>query len=254
MPEDPLSFKERFYRSLMCRPGLKGFRVAHRETDLYVQARRDVTARVSRWIIQARTYIESYAASHPGFLDALAPLPVDPFAPPVVSSMLEAGTRAGVGPMAAVAGAVAQYVGDRILEEVPGEVIVENGGDIFLKVEGPVVVSIFAGASPLSNRVGIRVPCRGEPLGICTSSGTVGHSRSLGRADAVTVVAASTPLADALATSAANLVKKRGDIDLALRRLQGIKEIKGAVVIKGGRLGVFGGVELVPIDTRRAGP
>ncbi len=251
MGNDPLSFRDRFYRSFMSRPGLVGFQVVHKETDLHIQAGRDLAKEVSQWVIQARMAIESYASFHKGFLEAMTPLPLDPLAPPIVSAMLEAAQMAGVGPMAAVAGAVAEYVGSRILEEAPGEVLVENGGDIFLKVDEPVVTAIFAGRSPLSNRVGIRISPFSDPLGVCTSSGTVGHSKSLGRADAVTVLAHSTPLADASATAAANMVKSKGDIDLALQKLQGIKGIVGAVVIKHDRLGAFGDIELVPINARR---
>ncbi len=246
-----MTHKRRFYRSFMARPGLVSFHVMHKETDLHIQALRDLSSSASRWVIEARVAIESYAASHPGFLESLIPLSSDPLAPPIVTCMLQASDVAGVGPMAAVAGAIAEYVGMKILDELPGEVVVENGGDIFLKTKGPVTTAIYAGASPLSNRVGIRISPGPDSMGVCTSSGTIGHSRSFGTADAVTVIARSAPLADAAATAAANLVKGKNDINIALEWLRGIKGISGAVAIKQDRLGAFGDVELVPIQVNR---
>ncbi len=236
----------------MARPGLVTFQVVHKETDLHIQAARDLSYEASRWVIEARGAIESYVALHPGFLEALCPLPLDQLAPPIVTDMLKASESAGVGPMAAVAGAVAEYVGLKILDAAPDEeVIVENGGDVFFKVNSPITTAIYAGKSPLSNRVGIRIQASSGPMGVCTSSGTIGHSKSLGTADAVTVVARSTPLADAAATAGANIVRGKGDINIALRMLEGIKGISGAVVIKQGRLGAFGELELVPIPANR---
>lgn len=151
--------------------------------------------------------------------------------------------------MAAVAGAVAEYVGVRCADFTSGEVIVENGGDIFICIERrPLISAIWAGKSPLSGRIGLRITPEATPLGICTSSGTVGHSRSFGTADAVTILSRSTALADAAATAVGNMVKTEMDIDAALEYMGGIKEIIGGVIIKGTRLGAWGGVELAPVS------
>ncbi len=99
------------------------------------------------------------------------------------------------------------------------EVIVENGGDIFLKTSQAATVALYAGNSPLSLKVGILLAAAMTPLGVCTSSGTVGHSLSLGRADAACVLAADTALADAAATALGNRVKVPDDIPAALEWL-----------------------------------
>ena len=91
--------------------------------------------------------------------------------------------------MAAVAGGIAECVGQGLLDAGHKEIIVENGGDLFLSRSVALTVSIFAGQSPLSNRLGLNIVPEQMPLGICTSSGTVGHSLSFGLADSVTVVA-----------------------------------------------------------------
>ena len=143
-------YEPRTYRTRMARPGLVGFRVAVKETDLWVLAARDFSAEVREIVIQERQQLEAYIAGHPGFLTTLTPWPADPFAPPVVREMIEAAAAAGVGPMAAVAGALAARVG-RQLAPLSPEVIVENGGDIFLAIEHPATVALFAGAIPFKS-------------------------------------------------------------------------------------------------------
>jgi ApbE superfamily uncharacterized protein (UPF0280 family) len=123
--------------------------------------------------------------------------------------MAEAASIAGVGPMAAVAGAVASFLG-QVLGSCSREVIVENGGDIYLRSAHERVVAVFAGDSPFSYKIGLRVKPEDTPAGICTSSGTVGHSLSFGNADAVVIKGESAILADAVATQAGNLIKSKG--------------------------------------------
>ena len=148
--------------------------------------------------------------------------------------------------MAAVAGVIAEFVGLGLLErQGVSEIVVENGGDIFLQRRVAVTVAIFAGPSPLSNTIGLRLRAEQTPLGICTSSATVGHSISLGRADAVTVLAGSTALADAVATRIGNETKNDRDINQALALAATITGVRGVLIIKGKNLGVWGDLELV---------
>jgi hypothetical protein len=239
-------YESRTYRTRMARGGLVGFRVAVKETDLWVLASHDLTSQVREVVLQERAQLEAYIDAHPAFLSTLTPWPDDPFAPTVVREMVAAAKRAGVGPMAAVAGALAARVG-RFLSPLTPEVIVENGGDIYLKILEPATVALFAGKSPLSHRVGLRIDPSWSPLGVCTSSGTVGHSLSFGRADAACVVAPDAALADAAATALGNRVRAAGDIPTALEWAAGMPEILGAVVIVGDKLGARGQVELVPL-------
>jgi ApbE superfamily uncharacterized protein (UPF0280 family) len=242
-----MNYEPRTYRTRMARPGLVGFRVAVRETDLWVLAERDLTREIRQAVLQERRQLEAYIAAHPGFLPALSPWPEDPFAPPVVREMIEAAQKTGVGPMAAVAGALAERVG-RALDALSAEIIVENGGDLYLKVASPATISLFAGRSPLSHRVGLKIDPEMSPLGVCTSSGTVGHSLSFGRADAACVLAPSAALADAAATALGNLVQDAGSIAAALDWAAQAPELLGAVVIVGDKLGAWGRVELLPLS------
>ena len=157
-----------------------------------------------------------------------------------------AAQKAGVGPMAGVAGAMAEFVGKALLTKT-SEVVVENGGDIFLQSSTERRIGIFADCSPLSMRVGIRVLPEKTPLGVCTSSGTVGPSLSLGKADAVCVISPSATLADAAATAVGNLVQGKGDIERALERGRAIPGVEGIVIIVGDAMGAWGEYELVTI-------
>ena len=241
-----MPYEPRTYRTRMARPGLVGFQVAVKETDLWVLAGQDLSREVREVVLQERRQLEAYIAGHPEFLTTLTPWPEDPFAPPVVRAMISAARKAGVGPMAAVAGALAERVG-QALEPLSAEVIVENGGDIYLKVASPATVALFAGKSPLSHRVGLRIDPELTPMGVCTSSGTVGHSFSFGRADAACILAPNAALADAAASALGNRVQKAGDIAPALEWAAALPEILGAVVIVGDKLGAWGRVELVPL-------
>jgi uncharacterized protein len=195
-------------------------------------------------VIRCRNQLETYIAGHPEFLTSFQPLPMDPLAPPLVKAMLQEAGIAGVGPMAAVAGAIAEFVGRELLASGLREVVVENGGDIFLKRDKDCLVSVFAGPSPLSQKVGIRIRGEQMPLGICTSSGTVGHSVSLGQADAVTVLARSVTLADAAATRIANEIKSEADLQKGLLLARAIPGLQGVLVIKGRQFGAWGDLQL----------
>jgi ApbE superfamily uncharacterized protein (UPF0280 family) len=148
--------------------------------------------------------------------------------------------------MAAVAGALAARVGRRLAPLSP-EVIVENGGDLFLAITQPATVALFAGKSPLSHRVGLSLDPALSPLGVCTSSATVGHSLSFGRADAACVLAQSAALADAAATALGNRVQGPESIAPSIEWVASLPDILGAVVVVGEKLGAWGRVELVPL-------
>lgn len=237
---------DRSYRTSMARGGLTSFQVKIQETDLMILARQELRTMAAETVLQERRRLEHYIAGHPGFLESLRPWPEDPLAPGIVKEMIQAGARVNVGPMAAVAGAIAAAVGRALLHHSP-EVIVENGGDIFLKTDEPATVALYAGRSPLSLKVGMAIAAEMTPLGVCTSSGTVGHSLSLGRADAACVLAADTALADAAATALGNRVKVPEDIPAALEWLSSTPGVLGGVVIAGDKLGAWGEVELRPL-------
>ncbi len=238
--------QEKFYRNRVTADRTTSFRVAVKETDLWVHADRDYTEQVREKVLQQRRYIEDTIRQHPKFADTLVPWRTRVPLPRIVADMIRAGEAAGVGPMAAVAGAIAEQVGKSLLQ-LSRQVVVENGGDVFQNTVNPIVTGIYAGRSPLSMKIGIRVGGQKRSIGVCTSSGTVGHSLSLGSADAVSVVASSCALADAAATSIANQIHMRTDIEDAIAFAKAIAGVEGVVVIKGDRMGAWGNLEIVPL-------
>jgi hypothetical protein len=236
----------RTYRRLAAVPRLTGFRVSVLESDLHVQAAADLSRLARELTLEHRGYLEAYIRAHPGFAETLVPWEPDGPVPGIVAAMTAAGAAAGVGPMAAVAGAIAEAVGRGLLAH-SNEVVVENGGDIFLQTDEPALAAVYAGTSPLSLKVGLRVGGGGRPCAVCTSSGTVGHSLSLGRADAATVVARSGALADAAATAVGNRVGSRRDLAAAIEFGRRIPGVEGIVVIAGDRIGAWGGLEIVSL-------
>jgi ApbE superfamily uncharacterized protein (UPF0280 family) len=229
---------------------LKSFRVVVKETDLHIHAESDLTVRASEIVAQYRGYIEGYIRRHPIFLESLVPISIDDPAPSIVSEMILAAKIAGVGPMAAVAGAIAANVGRDLLSHT-SQVIVENGGDVFAKTHQPLLMGIYAGFSPLSLNIGLRLECDNDPVGICTSSGTVGHSLSKGKADAVCVVSPNCILADAAATAIGNVIQSPTDISPAIEFGRTITGVSGLVIIVGDRIGCWGKVALEPIRPKK---
>jgi ApbE superfamily uncharacterized protein (UPF0280 family) len=148
--------------------------------------------------------------------------------------------------MAAVAGAMAESVSKDLLK-FSKEVIVENGGDIYLATSKERRVAIYAGGSPLSLKIGILIKPEETPLGICTSSGTVGHSLSFGKADAVCILSKSAALADSAATAVGNLVQEKRDIEKGLERGKEIEGVLGTVIIVGEKIGVWGNITLTQL-------
>jgi hypothetical protein len=241
-------YQPRYYRDWSKDRDLVSFQVVVKETDLYIRGRRFLKDKALEIVQRQRALLENYIARHPGFVAALEPFPVGDDAPAIARAMAEAAAMVNVGPMAAVAGAFAEFVG-RDLLKYSAEVIVENGGDIFLKSTKSRLVGVYAGEdSPLTGRIAIKIEPSDTPLGVCTSSGTVGHSLSFGKSDAVVILSSSAALADAAATAVGNIVKTEADLQTALDYARGVDGLVGAAVIINDKMGVWGKINLIRRD------
>jgi hypothetical protein len=236
-------YEKRTYRNLVKTDDLVKFEVIVKETDLLVRAESDLSKETRESVLKYRHQLETYIAVNPGFQQSLVPLADDPYAPEIVKEMIQTSQRAGVGPMATVAGAMADMVSKDLLK-LSGEVIVENGGDIYLASSQERTIGIYAGDSPLSLKIGIVISPDETPLGVCTSSGTVGPSLSFGKANAVCILSKSAALADAAATAVGNVVKEKKDISLGLGRGREIEGVMGTLIIVEEKMGVWGKIKL----------
>ena len=242
-------YEARSYRKDFRHADLVHFQVVLKETDLDIGIpKKHYTSELVRLAqevtVKYRLQLEEYIKTHQEFLTSLEPVQLTPFAPAIAVQMADAAKIAGVGPMAAVAGAMAEAVGTELARH-SGEIIIENGGDIFLRTKKKRRIGIFAGQSPFSGKIALEILPELSPLGICTSSGTVGHSLSLGKADAAVILSGSAALADAVATATGNLVQKPDDVQTALEFAANIPGILGVVVIKDDKLAAWGKIKIV---------
>ena len=237
------------YRSLINTSDLEKFELLVKETNLLILFKQNSltynelknVARNS--LSDCRRQVENYLLHHPSFQKSYAPVKVKKNDSSIIGKMVKASSLVDVGPMAAGAGAIAEFVGKKLLKFCK-EVIVENGGDIFLNIQKRRMVGIYAGDSPFTGGLVMEIDPEETPLGICTSSGTVGHSLSFGHADAVIVLSTSAALADAAATATGNLIKEAADIPRGIEFARGIVGLTGLVIIKGDKMGAWGQIKL----------
>lgn len=244
-------YQPRLYRKDMNQDRFRFFPATLHESDLLIGVPHDaykpsMEELTLDEISRIRLILEMHLEKNPSFGTSLEALPLPPKASETseeLISMLSCGLKTQTGPMSAVAGLFAERVGLRLVQEYDlEEVVVENGGDLYLKNSSQLISVIHAGSSPLSDKMAFVIP-EGE-WGICTSSGTMGHSLSFGKADAVCVIGKSTPLADAWATALANRVKNALDIEKTLDQVHVIPEILGCAIIAEGQIGIRGEFEV----------
>lgn len=245
-----MEYKERSYRSRFSNDERRWFCVKFLESDLWIGVdsgsySASMEQEVYGALVELRRTMDAYLLMDPGYKAALTPYDAGLEAPAILKEMSRVSHKTGIGPMSAVAGAVALRVADFIKSRYAvKEVIVENGGDIYAEATSDMDISVFAGQSPLSERVGLHIPASAFPLGICTSSGTVGPSLSLGRADAMMIICKDVLLADSYATAFANRIQTINDLQPVIDRIQNTPDILGALAVKDDRLAVCGQYEL----------
>lgn len=220
------------------------FTVVDKESDLHISAKSSIEKEAKMYLAKYRKAIKDYGDNNIEFYKSLVPLEVSENANEIIKNMATAAKDAKVGPMAAVAGAISQYVGLELLKYTD-EIIIENGGDIFIKTNKTRKIMIYAGKSPFSEKIALSIAPEDTPLGICTSAGTIGHSLSFGNADAVVVLSKDTLLADATATAIGNIIKGPNDIDKGIEYGKAITGVEGILIIIDDKMGVWGKIELV---------
>lgn len=241
-----MEYRERSYRSRFSNDERRWFCVKFLESDLWIGVdrgsyRASMEADTYAMLVDLRRQMDAYLLMDPQYKTALTPYDAGLEAPNILKEMSRVSHKTGIGPMSAVAGAVAKKVAEFLGTK---EVIVENGGDIYAQAASDMDISVFAGQSPLSEKIGLHIPAADFPLGICTSSGTVGPSLSLGRADAVMIVCKDVLLADSYATAMANRIKTVNDLQSVIDRISDLPDILGAIAVKDDRMAITGCYEL----------
>lgn len=234
------------YRNYIISPkDIVSYEVIYKETSLFIKSQKNFSSQVLRQLINIRKPLEKYIKNNPEFLYSLIPVDVTKNSPRIVKLMSEVSKKTQTGPMSAVAGAVAELLGERMLKSIEKEklrkfLVIENGGDIFAYIDEPITVGIYAGeTSPFTGKLAIKVSLLNQPLGICTSSGTLGHSLSFGKADAVVIISNSAAFSDTLATATCNLVKTEADIEKAINFAKSFSETLFVCVIKDKKIALW---------------
>lgn len=199
-------------------------------------------------LLNARSVVEDFIKNHLNFKTSHSPYSIDESSPEIIKKMCQASAQVGIGPMAAIAGVMAEAAVDAMIQAGVQEAVVDNGGDIVLFTKEITTIGIFAGNSPLNN-LAFQLDPQKQPLGICTSSGTVGHSFSYGKADAAIVLSHHIALADSAATALGNKVQNKDDLESCFESFESLSDIQGAMVILGDQIALWGDLpEIVLAD------
>ncbi len=241
-----MAYESRTYRRTVCPTDLTRFEVRIGETDLCVCAASDPTDAAEDLVVQARWEIDEFIRGHPYLSETPTPLDVPETAPRIVKRMAEAAKAARVGPMTVVDGAITEHVARGLTEHFP-EVIVESDGDVYLVGATSRTIALWVGEEGAPG-VGLVVAGGLMPVAVCTSSRTDGRSATVGRTDAVTVIARNGALAHAVATALADQVRDAEDVERAIEAARNVFGILGVLVIAGDRIDAWGHVRLVSLD------
>lgn len=238
-------YEERFYRYWHRNFQGNSYEVKYRQTNLWVRTDGIFRKEITALVVKSHNEILQYASRNPSFIPSLTPLPFDSTAPRIVKAMLRAAIETDVGPMAAVAGAIAERIGEMLLPLSPGNIIVENGGDCFIHSEHDIFVGIYGGKnSRISKPIKVKIRYDQLPICVCTSSSTSGHSLSFGKAHAVTVFSKDGAFADAASTAIANALKHPSHIEPVLSRWGRHHKIIALVAMVGNSIGFYGDIEI----------
>ena len=224
------------------------FQVVVEETDLWITAHQDLSGPILDFVHHIRGSIKSYIALHPEFATSLSPLPVKKNAPDIIRSMSQAASFTGVGPMAAVAGSIAQAVAEKFAPQSP-DILVENGGDTYLFSGRERTIGLLTDPGQEMS-LGLKLVPADFPCSLCASSGRIGHSLSLGQGDLVVVKSQSGALADAAATALANLLGDKEDVNKILERAKELQDkgVLGVFAQCDDQLGAWGELELITLS------
>ncbi len=172
----------------------------------------------------------------------------------ILELMTRASQISNIGPMSAVAGSMSQICLEYLEKYDTKYSIIENGGDIALKTNKESILSIYAGKSPFSNSTGLKLKAKKNGYGICTSSGTVGPSKSFGKTDATIVLSSEASIADSLATAIGNYGNGSDDEEIVNNTIEKAEEydeyFDGVIVIKGKYLAKTGHIPKIVSITK----
>ncbi len=241
---DKLDINKSVYRDRVKNKEKYNWRIIYKYSDLLVSCDKDVYLKLERLIKEIYDLLGSFIKEEPSFQKSLSPLKIEQHYPPVIKKMCQKAAIFNVGPMAAVAGAVCDYIAAG-LNKYCSRLIIENGGDVFIKTSKDVEVGIYLKNKNFADKIYLKIRAKDTPCGLCSSSGSFGHSLSMGKSDLVVVLSPSTISADGAATSIANKINQSTDIYQTIDYYKNIKDISGILIVKDSKLGIWGNIQLI---------
>lgn len=244
-------YQPRLYRERLNQERFKTFTVKYLETDLWLAVdkesyQEELPIVAADCVIRLRKELESYIKRFPAFKNSLNAIPIKgKKIPRIALEMMKVAKVTGIGPLSAVAGAFSFFVAEELLKKFQlKELIIENGGDLYVKIVKDISLKIFPGELVLKNDLVLKVKADLSPLGICTSAGKLGHSLNFGESDAVMIACKNPLLADSYATALSNQVKGKNNISGVLEKIKNTKEIISSVIIAENSIGICGNLEI----------
>lgn len=240
---DKLDLDKNIYRSKVKSRERYNWRVVYKYSDLLISSNKNIGGRIEEPLKEIYKLLESCMKRDPSFVNSLSPVKAKPYFPRIVKKMCEKATIFNVGPMATVAGAVCEYLAENLLNYC-SRLIIENGGDVYIKTNRDINAAIYLKNKYLGDEIRLIIRAKNTPCGLCSSSGSFGHSLSLGKSDLVTALARSVISADGAATAIANSISSSADIQSSIDYYKDLDNLTGILVVKDNRIGLWGDIEL----------
>jgi len=220
------------------------WKIKYKYSDLLISSDKNIIKLVKEPLKEIYRYLYRCFKEDAAFLKSLSPVSARPGYPEIIKKMCLLSAEFNVGPMAAVAGTVNEFLSEK-LNKYCGNLIIENGGDLYLKSKNDRILGIYVKNNYFRDGLSIRIKAENMPCGVCASSGTFGHSLSLGKCDLAVVVSKSAIIADAAATAVANSISSKDDILASIELFRNYRDIDGLLLIKDDKIGLWGSIELI---------
>ncbi len=241
---DSLYIDKDIYRINVTAKAEFSWKVSYKYSDLFISSSKDISPFISDRIVDFYNIIEKEIKENPNFEKSFVPLSSISSENWIISEMNKASKTFNVGPMAAVAGSLCEFI-SRDIQNSVRYLMIENGGDVYIKSSKDAVISVFFKNNYFRNGLKLKVEKKLLPCGIASSSGTFGHSVSLGKSDIALVLAENAIVADAAATAFANSIKSKTDLEKAVNLMKDKKGILGLLAVKDEMIAIYGQIKLV---------
>jgi uncharacterized protein len=232
------------YRNNVRTGGKYHWKITYKYSDLLLSSDKDIVRLIEEPIKEIYCYLRRCFKEDPSFLKSLSPVSIKPGYPEIIKKMCLLSAEFNVGPMAAVAGTVNEFLAEK-LNKYCGNLIIENGGDLYLRSRKDLILGIYVKNNYFKDGISIRIKAGNMPCGVCASSGTFGHSLSLGKCDLAVVLSKSAITADSAATAVANSISCKDDVLTSIEHFRNFRGINGLLLIKDDKIGLWGNIELI---------